>query len=236
MKVNSPSLMHFLFLFFATVFLIRCGDGGPDGEINQPPILLVYGEDLSGSVGTIVRTNLNDLAAICKAVSETGSGGIVVFMRIADSTENGYEVCLIDSLVKPNDGYTLADELEIKQKNDVIKGKNEQEITTFLSKCDELIRKRDWQNTDINNFFRHSSIFFNEPGKENYIKWLFVNSDGKQDTGTSKELDCTLIRGADVLSVSKSWKSNQNCAAQFSQFADPNSFTQYFKSQIQPKK
>jgi hypothetical protein len=237
-------LSLFLLLF---VFADSCTSGGakkgkrPDPIETEPstsdkdmgpkmkPILLIIGEDLSGSYEGFVKFNEENLKDLCKKITQSGRGGAVAVFGIGDPTPHSYEYYKIlrDSVIP---GATLIQKKIIADLNKKKKEKNQVNQASFLQKANIILNNKGQKQTDINGFFEKARIFSKEEQFNNYEKWLFVNSDGNQDVIKSskkyKTVNCDLRPSTDKYYTS-GWKKSTDCSPD-GNFLDPGGFISFF--------
>lgn len=231
--MKEQSLLPFFWLFFASVIstslLLSCkNDSGH--VVGSPQQLIVIGEDLSQTFKNFTPIVVEDLKKICTTLQTTKSGGKIILVGIGSSTPKGHVSCILKPL-QPVDKHDPANvQLKTKQLNAVNKAKNDAAIIEFLEEADAILKQRNQPFTDINGFLEKASYIMNAPGFENYVKWLYVNTDGKQDTKNSKVVDCSQLPAVDNFCVS-GWKNKPDCKPT-SQFLAPSDFIDYLKSQL----
>jgi hypothetical protein len=200
-------------------------DMGP----RMKPILLIIGEDLSGSYEGFVKFKEENLKNLCEKITQSGRGGAVAVFGIGDPTPRGYEYynILRDSILP---GATLIQKKIITELNYKKKKKNQVNQTSFLQKANIILNNKGQKQTDINGFFEKARTFSKEEQFNNYEKWLFINSDGDQDVTTGskkyKTINCDLRPDTDKYYTS-GWKKSAGCAPD-GNFLDPGGFISFF--------
>ncbi|MBK8194071.1 MAG: hypothetical protein IPK76_12985 [Lewinellaceae bacterium] len=70
----------------------------PMCDYPQNPVMVIIGEDLSGSFSQELSLTTADVQAICDVISSSGRGGQVVVGAIGDQNPKGYVNCDIKPL------------------------------------------------------------------------------------------------------------------------------------------
>lgn len=211
-------------MFIAIIALLGCGGKGDkpeskgsaeekDAFLSRPGHLVIIGEDLSGTFSDFPPTTEDNLKSLCEGLSKSKDGGKVYFIGIGNASPKGYAVCEIRPIHPIDSGATVSLIKKTKTQNLGIKKRNKENIEQFLADAAQIFSQRNQRNTDINGFLDKASSIIDDPAYGKFKKWLFINSDGKQDTKSSNKVDCSLLSGVDQFFVSRGWKSNINCQA-----------------------
>ncbi|MCB9316447.1 MAG: hypothetical protein H6574_24900 [Lewinellaceae bacterium] len=203
-------------------------------EARTPPNLVIIGEDLSGTFAAFPETTEEDLRALCIAISKTKSGGKVYFIGIGSSTPKGYAYCTIHPPKSIPPGATPSTVKRIKHQNVVIARQNAAASDQFLVSAAGIFQQRKQDFTDINGFFDKARSIILSPSHKRFSKWLYINSDGKQDTPRSKQMNCELLPPVDKFFVNRGWKESPDCNAN-GQLPDTPHFIEYFQEETAPK-
>jgi hypothetical protein len=222
-KASIIILLPLLFLFQA------CNPTPPEVEPVQNH-LIVIGEDLSQTFRNFTPITIEDLEAICNTFQKNKVGGKILLFGIGSSTPKGYVSCIIKPQIALDKTKTVSQQYREKAKNQAIVEKNRESIDAFLADAKVLLGQRNQPFTDINGFFEKAAVVIESPGYENHHKWLFVNTDGKQDTKRSNQVNCKLLPQVDQFSVS-GWKAKPDCKPE-AKFLAPGEFVQYLQSQL----
>jgi hypothetical protein len=221
--------LSFLLLLVA---LAACA-GGTNDDRGAAPNLVILGEDLSQTITGFTPTTEQDLRDVCEAVARTRAGGKVYFIGIGNATPKGFAECEIRALPVVDRRDAVGVQQKQLKKRQQLQARNTAEIDRFIAAAQAMLSAPRQRNTDINGFFDKASALANAAGTDGYDKWLFVNSDGRQDTKQSKTVDCDLKIGFDHYYVSHGWKKQPDCAPD-GRFLTPRQFIQFFQSETQP--
>lgn len=192
--------------------------------------LIVIGEDLSQTFQNFTPITVEDLEAICNTFQKNKTGGKILLFGIGSSTPKGYVTCIIKPQIAPDKTKTVSQQYRDNAKNQAIIEKNQASIDAFLAEAKDLLTQRNQPYTDINGFFEKAAVVVGSPLYDNHHKWLFVNTDGKQDTKKSNQVNCDLLPQVDQFSVS-GWKAKPDCKPE-AKFLAPGEFVQYLQSQL----
>jgi len=212
-----------------SIFFLGCQKDNDIATVSQQQ-LIVIGEDLSQTFKNFTPITTEDLRDVCNALQKNKTGGKIIVVGIGSSTPKGHVSCILKPIMPIDKRKPVSDQLKTKQKNSASRAKNEEAINDFLEKADAIIQQRNQPFTDINGFLEKASYLMDAPGFENHVKWLYVNSDGKQDTQKSKKVDCSQLPTVDQFCVS-GWKNKPDCGPT-SRFLAPSDFIDYLKSQL----
>jgi len=199
-------------------------------EYPTNPIMAIIGEDLSGSFPPALSLQPETIRAICQVILKSGRGGQIIVGTVGDPTPKGYVSCEIKPLPYAPKDATLADVAFCKNEADKVTSENSKVIKQFVEQCTTLLSAKGHKITDINGFFRKTKIISQQPGSSKYDIWVFINSDGKQDTPDREKLDCSL-RPANVKFYVSNWIVEDDCKAD-GKFLNPEEFVKFFQSQI----
>lgn len=223
---------RFWFLFVLPFLFARCQcNSGTQIKLTASPNLVIIGEDLSGTFQNFPPTTEEDLRRLCKAVKRSAGGGKVYFIGIGTSSPKGYVSCTIRPKKKVNKKDPASIQFDTNNYNKKIEQKNETEIETFVNSAVEMSKEHGQKYTDINGFFDKVASILSTPKLDDFNKWLYINSDGKQDTPGSKKVDCSLRPEADHYFVNKGWKNAPDCGAA-GKLPDTQHFVEHFEQEI----
>jgi len=192
-------------------------------------ILLIVGEDLSGTFTGFAQITDGHLKKICDQVSINKGGGKVVFIGIGSTTPIGYATCTILPLIENSDDATVSEKIKNKKSNEKKSQKNKVETDRFIQETQKILAERRQPHTDINGFFEKVRLLLNESGNDKFEKWLYINSDGKQSTKNTNKIDCSLIPSDISNFCINGWKAKDECGASC-KFLSPGEFIAYFSS------
>jgi len=172
-----------------------------------PPQLVIIGEDLSGTYVKHPETTTEDMIRLCNALGRSEAGGKVYLIGIGNSTPKGYAFCEIKPLDKIDKSAVAHEKRNLKIKNAEIKKHNKLVIDEFIEKAETILSQHSELNTNINGFLEKVAAIVDDPVHKGYETWLFINSDGKQDTKDSKKINCSLLPTTiKHFFVSKGWE------------------------------
>jgi len=157
-------------------------------EIPDCKIMIILGDDRSGSSQSIKKLDKEDYKAVIDIINENGNGyfASTILGNPAPSSKEIFRLKV--SALKPyeniltSDNPTLTEQAKqkkhnekIKAKNDKIKKKNESRLSTFLSKTLEtsILGYKPYKGNDITNIdlaFDHINKLLKEPNIEDYDK------------------------------------------------------------------
>lgn len=226
-----PSL-GITYVFYLTIILqfggLSCWTDNSK-EIEKPkPNLVIIGEDLSGTFDKFPPTTENDLRNLCNAVAKSKSGGKVYFIGIGSSTPKGYAYCVIKPLKEIDRHDPPSRQRYMKIYNQNVAKKNDDEIEKFLANAVTIFEQRNQKYTDINGFFEKAASILSTPSHKRFLKWLYINSDGKQATLSSNKVDCDLRPAVDEYYVNRGWKNTTDCGSA-EKLPDTHHFIEYFR-------
>ncbi|WP_299884452.1 hypothetical protein [uncultured Lacinutrix sp.] len=184
-----------LALSFLFLTVLSCIDNGSkthaiaqEEEIPDCKIMIILGDDRSGSSQSIQKLNKEDYKAVIDIINENGNGYFASTI-LGNPAPNSKEIFRLKvSALKPyeniltSDNPTLTEQAKqkkhnekIKAKNAKIKKKNESRLNTFLSKTLEtsILGYKPYKNNDITNIdlaFEHINKLLKEPNIEDYDK------------------------------------------------------------------
>jgi hypothetical protein len=142
MKTNlplNPVKAIRVWLFLALLFMLNLACGGSQSSPTKSsggPILVVIGEDLSGTFTKFTPITKEDLSAICDAISRSGLGGTVALFGIGTATPQGYITCKLNPLEKKKDNPTVHETVQWNDRKKIILQNNTAAIEIFLSRSD----------------------------------------------------------------------------------------------------
>ncbi|OEK09525.1 hypothetical protein A8C32_12515 [Flavivirga aquatica] len=161
-------------------------------DIPDCKIMVILGDDRSGSSESIQKLNKEDYETIINVISENGNGyfastiignpapGSKEIFRVKISAQKPYKNILT------SDNPTLTEQAKqkkvdekIKLKNEKIVKKNKSRINTFLSQTlqKNILAYKPYKNKDITNIdlaFEHINKLLKEPGIDDYDKIMVV--------------------------------------------------------------
>lgn len=217
-----------IFLLFLVFFSSDCDTPPPPVHA---PYLVILGEDLSGTFTEFPAITQDVLADICKSVTHSGAGGAVYCIGIGSSTPKGYASCIIDAFPPRPRNATVSILNNWKHEVQEIKQRNQDAIDRFTNQAIQAISDKKQPYTDLNGFFKKVASIADDPGYQGYEKWLFVNSDGQQDTPESKTLNCDLLPAVNRFYSTVGWKEKTDCGPK-AHLLDPGQFSQYFRKSL----
>lgn len=224
-----------IYVFFLTIILLSVSSGcRSDKEIDQKsePNLVIIGEDLSGTFDQFPETTEEDLRNLCKVLETTRDGGKVYFIGIGSSTPKGYAYCTI----RPKKVVDRKDPPYLQQKAKIYNKKleriNIQQVDAFISNASTIFQQRNQKYTDINGFFEKVASILSTPTHKSFKKWLYVNSDGKQATLSSSQVNCDLRPTVHAYFVNRGWKNANDCGAA-EKLLDTQHFVEYFRTEME---
>lgn len=238
MKIIMPlriSCIAVIYIFGLAIILsiLNSGCDSVDNKDkpNPEPNLVIVGEDLSGTFKDFPKTTEEDLRALCNAVGKSKWGGRVYLIGIGNSTPKGYVFCLIKRLKEIPPDATPSEIFDVRSYNKKIQKVNTQKIDEFLEDASVILQQQNQKDTDINGFLEKVASIVNVPDFNRYKKWLYVNSDGRQDNKGIDTINCDLLPTIDKYFVNKGWKNKTNCGAA-GNLPDTEHFVEYFKQNV----
>ncbi|WP_397363974.1 hypothetical protein [Olleya sp. R77988] len=183
----------FSLLFCLTILLSSCKGSGSkahtamqEEDIPDCKIMIILGDDRSGSSQSIQKLDKTDYQAIIDVINQNGNGYFASTI-IGNPAPNSKEIFRLKvSALKPfeniltSDNPTLTEQAKqkkhnekIKAKNEKIKKKNQSRLNTFLSKTLEssILTYKPYKGNDITNIdlaFEHINKLLKEPNIEDY--------------------------------------------------------------------
>ncbi|WP_348713235.1 hypothetical protein [Tenacibaculum sp. 190524A05c] len=177
-------------------------------EIPECKIMIVLGDDRSGSSESIQKLNKEDYKAIVDVINQNGSGYFTSTI-IGNPAPNSKEIFRLKvSALKPykniltSEHPTLSEQAKQKKYNDKIKAKNEKikkknasKLNSFLSKTVEtsILGYKPNKGKDITNIdlaFEHINKLLKEPNVEDYDKVMVVLfTDGVNEPRRSGKIE-----------------------------------------------
>ncbi len=191
-----PPIFYFLFLSLC----FSCGEGKSKGhtavteheDIPDCKIMIVLGDDRSGSSESIQKLNKDDYESIITIINENGHGYFTSTI-LGNPAPNSKEIFRVKvSALKPykniltSEHPTLTEQAKqkkhdekIKASNEKIKKKNANRLNSFLSKTLQasILGYKPYKGKDITNIdlaFTHINKLLKEPNTENYDKVIVV--------------------------------------------------------------
>lgn len=186
-------------LSFLLLTLFSCIDSGSkahvaaqEEEIPDCKIMIILGDDRSGSSQSIQKLDKEDYKAVIDIINENGNGYFASTI-LGNPAPNSKEIFRLKvSALKPyeniltSDNPTLTEQAKqkkhnekIKAKNSKIKKKNETRLNTFLSKTLEasILGYKPYKGNDITNIdlaFDHINKLLKEPNIDDYDKIIIA--------------------------------------------------------------
>lgn len=223
----------FILLCFGLV-ISACKHDNPDsGNSNTVlPVILVVGEDLSQTFSENAYLQKNHVEMLCKSMLKYSGGGKIILIGIGNTTPKGHLSCVFSPQQVVNKKNPTPSEKRRNQKiNAGIIKNNQEKVTYFLEEVDKILSERNQNYTDINGFFTKASLVLNDPDNDDYTKFLYINSDGKQSTANSNKVDCNKKpEGLDGFFLS-GWATKTDCEPD-NRFLSPDEFVHFFKNKI----
>jgi hypothetical protein len=161
-------------------------------EIPDCKIMIILGDDRSGSSQGIQKLDKEDYKAVIDIINQNGNGYFASTI-IGNPAPNSKEIFRLKvSALKPyeniltSDNPTLTEQAKqkkhnekIKAKNEKIKKKNESRLNTFISKTLEssILTYEPYKGNDITNLdlaFNHINKLLKEPNIEDYDKIIIA--------------------------------------------------------------
>ena len=190
---------HFLLTGLLFLFIFSCVDSpskahtvAAEEEIPDCKIMIILGDDRSGSSESIQKLNKEDYESIINVITENGNGYFASTI-IGNPAPNSKEIFRVKvSKLKPykniltSDNPTLTEQgkqkkanEKVKLKNDKIKKKNASRVNTFLSKTlqQNILGYKPYKGNDITNInlaFEHINKLLKEPNTDDYDKIMVV--------------------------------------------------------------
>ncbi|WP_299679439.1 hypothetical protein [uncultured Tenacibaculum sp.] len=196
------------------LFIFSCDSPKPnhnaiaEEEIPECKIMIVLGDDRSGSSESIQKLNKEDYKTIVDVINENGSGYFTSTI-IGNPAPNSKEIFRLKvSALKPykniltSEHPTLSEQAKQKKYNDKIKAKNEKikkknasKLNSFLSKTvqNSILGYKPYKGNDITNInlaFEHINKLLKEPKVEDYDKVMVVLfTDGVNEPRRSGKIE-----------------------------------------------
>lgn len=196
------------------LFIFSCDSPKPnhnaiaEEEIPECKIMIVLGDDRSGSSESIQKLNQDDYKAIVDVINQNGSGYFTSTI-IGNPAPNSKEIFRLKvSALKPykniltSEHPTLSEQAKQKKYNDKIKAKNEKikkknasKLNSFLSKTvqSSILNYTPYKGKDITNInlaFEHINKLLKEPNVEDYDKVMVVLfTDGVNEPRRSGKIE-----------------------------------------------
>jgi len=205
---------YFILLLLALIS-ISCGETkakthtvAQEEEIPDCKIMIILGDDRSGSSQSIQKLNKEDYAAVIDIINQNGNGYFTSTI-IGNPAPNTTEIFRVKvSALKPyeniltSENPTLTEQSKqkkynekIKAKNEKIKAKNKSRIKTFLSKTLEssILGYKPYKGKDITNIdlaFEHINKLLKEPNIDDYDKIIVaLFTDGVNEPKRSGKIE-----------------------------------------------
>ncbi|CAL2092152.1 putative lipoprotein [Tenacibaculum sp. 190524A05c] len=208
--MRSKSFLSIILL----LLILSCDSPKPnpnmfaEEEIPECKIMIVLGDDRSGSSESIQKLNKEDYKAIVDVINQNGSGYFTSTI-IGNPAPNSKEIFRLKvSALKPykniltSEHPTLSEQAKQKKYNDKIKAKNEKikkknasKLNSFLSKTVQtsILGYKPNKGKDITNIdlaFEHINKLLKEPNVEDYDKVMVVLfTDGVNEPRRSGKIE-----------------------------------------------
>jgi len=177
-------------------------------EIPECKIMIILGDDRSGSSESIQKLNKEDYKTIVDVINQNGNGYFTSTI-IGNPAPNSKEIFRLKvSALKPykniltSEHPTLSEQAKqkkyndkIKAKNEKIKKKNESKLNSFLSKTvqNSIVNYKPYKGKDITNIdlaFGHINKLLKEPNVDDYDKIMVVLfTDGVNEPRRSGKIE-----------------------------------------------
>lgn len=231
LKTKYSVLLFCLFGLLLTGFITSCDGCVQPPPPPPPPNLVIIGEDLSGTYDKFPATTTEDLTNLCNLIAKMAAGGELCFMGIGNQTPKGYANCKIKPLKYVDPSSTVSEQSRVRKWNERIKDQNKKSISDFIEKSSEILEQKNQAHTDINGFFKKVNSILDSPSNSNCIKWLYVNSDGKQDVAGSNKVDCALMPKETRIFLNRGWEKKPDCDPE-AKILDTPAFIQILEDEI----
>ncbi len=204
-----------LALYLLTILVLSCGGNNSkshtavaEEEIPDCKIMIILGDDRSGSSQSIKKLNKEDYKGVIDIINENGNGYFASTI-IGNPSPNSTEIFRLKvSALKPyeniltSENPTLTEQAKqkkhnekIKARNEKIKKKNASRLNTFLSKTLEtsILGYKPYKGKDITNIdlaFDHINKLLKEPNIEDYDKIIVaLFTDGVNEPNRSNKIE-----------------------------------------------
>jgi len=209
-------MKHYLLqVIFACILIFSCGESPKnqhsldvEEDIADCKIMIVLGDDRSGSSQNIQKMNAEDYQNLVNIISENGHGYFTSTI-IGNPAPNSKEIFRVKiSALKPyesiitSENPTLTEQAKqkkhnekIKLRNEKIKKKNASKVNFFLSKTlnQNILNYKPNNGKDITNIdlaFQHINKLLKEPNIEDYDKIIVVlSTDGVNEPKRSGRIE-----------------------------------------------
>ncbi|CAL2081596.1 hypothetical protein [Tenacibaculum sp. 190524A05c] len=252
--MRSKSFLSIILL----LLILSCDSPKPtpnmfaEEEIPECKIMIVLGDDRSGSSESIQKLNKDDYKAIVDVINQNGSGYFTSTI-IGNPAPNSKEIFRLKvSALKPykniltSEHPTLSEQAKQKKYNDKIKAKNEKikkknasKLNSFLSKTVQtsILGYKPNKGKDITNIdlaFEHINKLLKEPNVEDYDKVMVVLfTDGVNEPRRSGKIEeiktkLTLPDNAELFLIG--WKNTSIFEGiEFSEFEGKEGFFSFME-------
>lgn len=233
-KRYTMQIVFTVTLFLMSMMLMSCMtscntnvSADTNTELRKPQLLIIVGIDKSVSTKTFPCPDTMFIRMLCEAVGKTG--GTVVVYGIGNPNDKSGFRCIL--LPIPEVSNNVMMEKQIEQKNDVekIRKQNEESIQKFLNDIQlyvfsDSIRQ---MNTDLNGFLGKVDVLLNEPQYQNFLRYVFVLSDGIQSINNHDTPARYNFKNTDFKLCLCGWKTFLPDTMEVMRFESPNGFTEF---------
>lgn len=208
------SIKKIVLLFISLVFIVSCGETASKThqlateDIPDCKIMIILGDDRSGSSQSIQKLNKEDYQNIINVINENGNGYFTSTI-IGNPAPNSKEIFRLKvSALKPyeniltSENPTLTEQAKQKKHNEKIdarnkkiKTKNASRMQKFLSQTLEksILSYKPYKNNDITNIdlaFDHINKLLKEPNIDDYDKIIVaLFTDGVNEPKRSGKIE-----------------------------------------------
>jgi len=208
------SFKKIVLLFISLVFIVSCGEKASKThlasteEIPDCKIMIILGDDRSGSSQSIQKLNKEDYQNIINVINENGNGYFTSTI-IGNPAPNSKEIFRLKvSALKPyeniltSDNPTLTEQAKQKKHNEKIeatnkkiKSKNASRMQKFLGQTlqKSILSYKPYKNVDITNIdlaFNHINKLLKEPNIDDYDKIIVaLFTDGVNEPKRSGKIE-----------------------------------------------
>lgn len=222
------------FIFYTALLCLgnwKCNNE-PSAVATPEPVLLIVGEDLSGTFKDSYSTTVDHLRELCQILSEKGRGGTIYLINIGNPSRKNQLFCTLKAVAPVPKNLTASRAIDAKKKYERAISENQQEIDKFLTACASVLASdnRNQPNTDINGFFMTARTLSEQSLYESHHQIIFVNSDGQQDTPNSKVIQCELKPNQPDFYVC-GWENKSNCDPK-EKLASPQEFVKLMQATL----
>jgi len=205
---------RFILVCLLAIFAFSCKEEAKkpaitlEEDIPECKIMMILGDDRSGSSQSIQKLNKEDYKAVIDIINQNGHGYFTSTI-IGNPAPNSKEIFRLKiSALKPyeniltSDHPTLTEQAKqkkhnekIKARNEKVKKKNETRMNTFLSQTldQSILKYKPYKNIDITNIdlaFDHINKLLREPNIDDYDKIIVtLFTDGVNEPKRSGKIE-----------------------------------------------